>query len=61
MQEYRVLLVVQFFFLKPTYTKILVGASLSLAFYTGLLYQGPNIVKVITNEIDAILKKKRWV
>ena len=41
---------------RQAYTKILVGASL-VQLYTGLLYQGPNIVKVITNEIDQYLKR----
>jgi len=39
---------------KQAYTKILVGANL-VQLYTGLLYQGPNIVKVITNQISEFL------
>ena len=41
---------------RQAYTKILVGASL-VQLYTGFLYQGPNIVKVITNEIEQYLKR----
>ena len=41
---------------RQAYTKILVGASL-VQLYTGLLYQGPNIVKIITNEIAHFLKR----
>ena len=39
---------------KQAYTKILVGANL-VQLYTGLLYQGPNIAKVITNQISEFL------
>jgi len=39
---------------KQAYTKILVGANL-VQLYTGLLYQGPSIVKVITNQISEFL------
>tara|TARA_B100001996_G_scaffold382432_1_gene374227 strand:+ start:2486 stop:3556 length:1071 start_codon:yes stop_codon:yes gene_type:complete len=38
------------------YTKILVGANL-VQLYTGLLFQGPNIVKVITNKLIEKLQR----
>jgi len=38
------------------YVKILVGAKL-IQLYTGLLFQGPNIVKIITSQLSEFLKR----
>ena len=38
------------------YVKILVGAKL-VQLYTGLLFQGPNIVKIITSQLSEFLKR----
>ena len=38
------------------YVKILVGAKL-VQLYTGLLFQGPNIVKIITSQLNEFLKR----
>ena len=42
---------------QSAYDKFLAGASF-IQLYTGMIYQGPNIIKKIKNELKAILTKK---